>query len=122
MATHNVALWQTVTFLFLSKFSPQANQPFAQKMLINAKNVDLAQKFAEMVGDTTESGKIKLALLKALKQMEKQGFVERIDENTIQISPSGAEKMTSEVEAAMRKIAESFPDTSAAKKQTPTAQ
>ncbi len=122
MATHNNALWQTVSFLFLSKLSLQAKQPFAQKMLINAKNVDQAQRFAEMVGATTESGKAKLALLKALKQLEKQGWIERIDEDNIQLSSAGVEKMDSEVQAAMHKIAESFPATPAPKKPAPTLQ
>ena len=73
MSSHNNALWQTITFLFLSKLSLQANQPFAQKMLINAKNVDLAQRFAAMTGNTSAAEKSKLALLKALKQLEKNG-------------------------------------------------
>ena len=69
MASHNNELWQTVIFLFLSKFVKQANEPFSQKQLVNTKSVELARRFSEMVGDTTEESKIKLALFKALKQM-----------------------------------------------------
>lgn len=121
MATHNKELWQTVVFLFLSKLSPQAGQPFAQKMLINAKNIDLARRFAEMVGDNTSPDKIKLTLLKALKQLEKQGWVERVDDNTILLTAAGIDKMGTEQQLAMQKIATSFPD-AAKDKPVPTMQ
>lgn len=111
MASHNHALWQTVIFLFLSKFIREANVEFAQKQLINAKNVELAQKFAEMVGDTTEHSKIKLSLLKALKKLEKEEWMQRIDDNTLLLSDTGFEKMQSELQTAMLKIAKSFPET-----------
>lgn len=111
MASHNNQLWQTIIFLFLSKFVRKPNDEFAQKQLINAKNVGLAQKFAEMVGDTTESSKIKLALIKAMKQVEKSGWLQRIDDNTLLLNDTGFEKMQSELQTAMMKIAHSFPDT-----------
>ncbi|MDY0189557.1 MAG: hypothetical protein RBR22_02380 [Desulfuromonas sp.] len=122
MSTSNNSLWQTVTFLFLSKLALTAKQPFAQKKLINGKNVELAQRFATMVGATTESGKVKLAMLKAVKQLEKQGYLERIDDNNLQLSDIGAEKMANEVQSAMRKIAENFPDATAANKPAPMMQ
>jgi hypothetical protein len=121
MASHNNALWQTVIFLFLSKFIRQANVEFGQKQLINAKNVELAQKFAEMVGDTTENSKIKLALIKALKQIEKGGWLQRIDDNTLSMNDEGFEKMQSELQTAMMKIARDFPD-SAPQQPAPTMQ
>ncbi|OQY18895.1 MAG: hypothetical protein B6I36_05720 [Desulfobacteraceae bacterium 4572_35.1] len=119
MATHNSELWQTVTFLFLSKFSPKTGKPFAQKMLINAKNVELAQRFAEMVGDTTKGDKTKLALIKALRQLEQHGWVERIDDSTIQLTDTGITKMNNEVQSAMKKIAASFPDAANTEKPAP---
>lgn len=111
MASHNHALWQTVIFLFLSKFVREPNVEFAQKQLINAKNVELAQKFAEMVGDTTENSKVKLALIKAVKQVEKGGWLQRIDDNTLKLSEEGFEKMQTELQTAMLKIAKNFPET-----------
>lgn len=111
MASHNHALWQTVVFLFLSKFVREPNVEFAQKQLINAKNVELAQKFTEMVGDATESSKIKLALIKAVKQVEKEGWLQRIDDSTLKLNDIGFEKMQSELQTAMLKIAKSFPET-----------
>lgn len=122
MASHNNALWQTVIFLFLSKFIRQANVEFGQKQLINAKNVELAQKFAEMVGDTTENSKIKLALLKALKQVEKGGWLQRIDENTLSMNDVGFEKMQTELQTAMMKIARDFPDSAPQEQPAPTMQ
>ncbi|OQY17821.1 MAG: hypothetical protein B6I36_08370 [Desulfobacteraceae bacterium 4572_35.1] len=122
MASHNNALWQTVTFLFLSKFIRQANVEFGQKQLINAKNVELAQKFAEMVGDATENSKIKLALLKGLKQVEKGGWLQRIDENTLSMNDAGFEKMQTELQTAMMKIARDFPDSAPQKQPAPTMQ
>lgn len=111
MATHNTAFWQTTIFLFLSKFVQQPNVEFGQKQLINAKNVELAQKYAEMVNDATEKSKIKLALLKALKQIEKKEWLQRADESTLSLTEDGFKKMQEELQAAMLKIAASFPDT-----------
>lgn len=111
MAAYNRELWQTVIFLFLSKFVQQPNIEFNQKQLINAKNVELAQKFAEMVGDTTESTKVKLALIKAMKQVEKGGWLQRNDDTTLSLNDAGFEKMQQELQTAMLKIAENFPDT-----------
>ena len=110
MASHNNELWQTIMFLFLSKFVKQANEPFAQKQLINAKNVELASRFATMVGDTTAEDKIKLALPKALKQLEKSMFIQRLDETTLQLSDEGLTKMQTELQTAMMKIARDFPE------------
>ncbi len=110
MASFNKELWQTVVYLFLSKFIQKAKTPFAQTELINEKNIDLASRFAQMVGDTTEEKKIKFALLKGLRQLENEGMVERLSEETLQLSDEGFSKMKLEVETAMMKIARSFPD------------
>lgn len=122
MASHNNQLWQTVIFLFLSKFIRQPNVEFAQKQLINAKNVELAQKFAEMVGDTTENTKIKLALIKAMKHVEKGGWLQRIDDNTLVLNDAGFEKMQTELQTAMMKIARDFPDSAPEEQPAPTMQ
>ncbi len=118
MVKHNKDLWQTVSFLFLSKFVKQANVSFAQNELINTKNVDLAGRFAKMVGDISDEKKIKLALLKGLRQLEKEGLVLRLNETTLQLSDAGFARMKTEVETAMQKIAQSFPES----KPTPMAQ
>lgn len=110
MASYNKELWQTVTYLFLSKFVQQANVSFAQDELINSKNVELAKRFAQMVGDTTADKNIESALLKALRQLEKDGMVQRKDETTLQLSEDGFARMKTEVETAMMKIAQSFPE------------
>ena len=110
MTSYNKDLWQTVTCLFLSKFVKQANVSFAQEELINSKNTELAKRFTQMVGDTTDEKKIKFALLKALRQLEKEEMVLRLNETTLQLSDDGFTKMKVEVEAAMRKIAQSFPE------------
>ncbi len=117
MAPFNKELWQTVVYLFLSKFVQKAETPFAQAELINGKNIDLASKFARMVGDTTDDKKIKFALLKGLRQLEHEGMVERLNEETLQLSSAGFARMKLEVETAMMKIAQSFPE--AAPKEAP---
>ena len=122
MAVFNKELWLTVTFLFLSKFVQQANVPFAQEELINGKNVELANRFVQMVGDTTEENKIKFALLKALRQLEKEEVIMRLDEATLQLSNDGFAQMKTEVETAMMKIAQSFPESTPKDKPTPTVQ
>ena len=110
MAPFNKELWQTVVYLFLSKFVQKAKVPFAQAELINQKNIVLAHRFAQMVGDPTEEKKIKFALLKGLRQLENDGAVERLSEESLQLSDEGFNKMKLEVETAMQKIAQSFPD------------
>lgn len=110
MAPFNKDLWQTVVYLFLSKFVQRANTPFAQDELINQKNIDLASRFAQMVGDSTEEKKIKFALLKGLRLLESDGTVERLSEEALQLSENGFKKMKLEVETAMMKIAQSFPE------------
>jgi DNA integrity scanning protein DisA with diadenylate cyclase activity len=122
VALYNKDLWQTVTFLFLSKFVKQANVPFVQEELINTKNIELASRFAKMVGDTTEEKKIKFALLKALRQFEKEELVLRLSEATLQLSDEGFAKMKMEVETAMLKIAQSFPESTPKDQPTPTVQ
>jgi len=114
VATHNEDLWSTVIFLFLSKFVKQANVPFMQEELINTKNVDLAGRFAKMVGDTTDEKKIRLALLKGLRQLEKEKLVLRLNETTLQLSDAGFARMKTEVATAMQKIAQSFPESTPA--------
>lgn len=115
MAPFNKELWQTVVYLFLSKFVHKAQVPFAQDTLINQKNIDLANRFAQMVGDATEEKKIKFALLKGLRQLENDGAVERLSEHSLQLSDAGFNKMKVEVETAMQKIAQSFPESQIAK-------
>jgi hypothetical protein len=110
LASFNKELWQTVVYLFLSKFVQKAKTPFAQAALINEKNIDLASRFAQMVGDTTEETKVKFALLKGLRQLENDGLVERLSEESLQLSDEGFSKMKLEVETAMMKIAQSFPE------------
>lgn len=115
MAPFNKELWQTVVYLFLSKFVQKAQVPFSQAELINQKNIDLANRFSQMVGDSTEEKKIKFALLKGLRQLESDGTVERLSENSLQLSDEGFSKMKLEVETAMQKIAQSFPESQVAK-------
>ncbi|SEA40842.1 hypothetical protein SAMN05660420_02036 [Desulfuromusa kysingii] len=110
MTSYNKTLWQTVVYLFLSKIVKQANVSFPQDELINTKNIDLAKRFTQMVGDTTDEKKIKFALLKGLRQLEEDSLVLRLDEKTLQLSPDGFAKMKLEVETAMMKIAQSFPE------------
>ena len=113
MAPFNKELWQTVVYLFLSKLVQKARVPFAQTELINQKNIVLANRFAQMVDDTTEEKKIKFALLKGLRQLESDGAVERLSEESLQLSNEGFNKMKLEVETAMQKIAQSFPESQA---------
>ncbi len=122
MAPFNQSLWKMVVFLFLSKYVKEANIPFPQKELINDKNIDLASRFVEMVGDTTEVKKIKFALLKALRQLEKEELVLRLNEETLQLSDAGIAKMKAEVKTAMAKITQSFPESVAKDKPSPTVQ
>ena len=122
MTAYNKDLWQTVTFLFLSKFVKQADVSFAQEELINDKNVELAKRFTQMVGDTTDEKKIKFALLKALRQLEKEEMLLRLNETTLQLSNDGFTRMKVEVDTAMMKIAQSFPDSDPKDKTTPTVQ
>ena len=122
MASYNKDLWQTVIFLFLSKFVRQAKVPFSQKELINAKNVELANRFIQMVGDTTDEKKIKFALLKALRQLEKEELVLRLSEESLQLSDPGFAKMRLEVETAMMKIAQNFPESMPKDNPDPTVQ
>ncbi len=122
MDSYNDSLWQTVIFLFLSKFVKQAQTPFSQQDLINDKNIELANRFVKMVGDTTAEKKIKFALLKALRGLEKESLVLRLSETTLQLSDAGFAKMKTEVEAAMLKIAQSFPESTAKENSAPTVQ
>jgi len=122
MAAYNESLWKTVIFLFLSKFVKQPHTPFPQQELINDKNRELASRFAKMVGDTTDEKKIKLALLKALRVLEKEAVVVRLSETTLQLSDTGFAQMKSEVETAMAKIAQSFPESTAKDDSAPTVQ
>ena len=110
MTSYNRDLWQTVTYLFLSKFVKQANVSFDQEELISSKNIELANRFAQMVGDTTDEKKIKFALLKALRLLEKDDMVLRLNETTLQLSDDGYARMKKEVDTAMMKIAQSFPE------------
>ena len=122
MAADNESLWKTVIFLFLSKFVKQPQTPFPQQELINDKNRELASRFAKMVGDTTDEKKIKLALLKALRVLEKEAVVVRLSETTLQLSDTGFAQMKSEVETAMAKISQSFPESTTKDGSTPTMQ
>lgn len=122
MTSYNESLWQTVIFLFMSKFVKQAQNPFPQQELLNDKNIELANRFVKMVGDTTDEKKIKFALLKALGILEKKGLVLRLSETTLQLSDAGFAQMKTEVEAAMLKIAQSFPKSTAKEGSSPTMQ
>ncbi len=122
MASPNESLWQTVIFLFLSKFVKQAQIPFPQQDLINDKNIGLASRFAKMVGDSTDEKKIKFALLKALRTLEKEELILRLSETTLQLSDTGFAKMKTEVAAAMMKIAQSFPESTTQEGSSPTVQ
>ncbi|NOQ41028.1 MAG: hypothetical protein GQ563_00805 [Desulfuromusa sp.] len=122
MAAYNKDLWQTVIFLFLSKFVKQANVSFAQEELINAKNVELADRFIQMVGDTTDEEKIKFALLKGMRELEKDEMLLRSGDTTLQLSDAGFAKMKTEVETAMMKIAQSFPESTSKNNPAPTVQ
>ena len=122
MDSYNRSLWQTVIFLFLSKFVKQAGIPFSQQDLINDKNIDLANRFVKMVGDTTDEKKIKFALLKALRELEKGLFILRLSETTLQLSEAGVAKMKTEVETAMLKISQSFPESTPKEDSSSTVQ
>jgi len=120
--SYNRSLWQTVIFLFLSKFVKQADVPFPQQELINDKNINLANRFVKMVGDTTDEKKIKLALLKALRGLEKESLVLRLSETTLQLSEAGVAKMKTEVATAMLKISQNFPESTPEEGSSPTVQ
>jgi len=122
MASYNKNLWQTVVFLFLSKFVKQALTPFPQYDLINDKNIELATRFTQMVGDTTDKKKVKFALLKALRNLEEEELILRLDEATLQLSKGGFTKMKTEVATAMQKIAQSFPESTTKEDFSPTVQ
>ena len=122
MTSYNKDLWQTVIFLFLSKFVKQANVPFAQEELINGKNIELANRFAQMVDDPTDEKKIKFALLKGMRALEKDEMLLRSGETTLQLSDAGFVKMKTEVETAMMKISQSFPESTSKNKPAPTVQ
>ncbi|WP_321530737.1 hypothetical protein [uncultured Desulfuromonas sp.] len=114
MASTNHELWQSILFLFLSKFVKQAQTPFAKKDLINAKNVELANKFAQMTGNTTPPEKMKNTLNKALAALQKKGLVEEVDVKTLQLTNAGWNTMHIEVKAAMTKISQEFPQSQTA--------
>jgi hypothetical protein len=122
MAPYNKSLWQTVIFLFLSKFVKQAQTPFPQQELINDKNTELANRFVKMVGDATDKKKIKFALLKALSALEKEELILRLNETTLQLSDAGFAKMKTELATAMMKIAQSFPESTTKEGSSPTVQ
>jgi len=111
MASTNHELWQSILFLFMSKFVKQAETPFARKELINAKNVELANKFAEMTGNTTPPEKMKLTLNKALSALQKNDLVQEMDGATLQLTAKGWNVMQNEVRTAMAKISQEFPQT-----------
>jgi len=122
VASFNKDLWQTVVFLFLSKSAQQANTVFSQQDLISEKNIGLAHRFVEMVGDSTKQEKIKFALLKALRGMEKEGLIVRLSETSLQFSDAGFTKMQKELKTAMTKIAQSFPESTVKDKSEPIVQ
>ncbi len=122
MAAYNQQLWQTVVFLLLSKSVKEADTTFAQILLINPRNIELANRFVQMVGDTTTEEKIKFALLKAMRELEKGKVLVRIDEESLQLSKAGFVKMKSVLETAMTKIAQNFPDSTPKETPAPTVQ
>ncbi len=122
MATYNQELWQTVVFLLLSKIVKEADTTFAQNLLINPRNIELANRFVQMVGDTTTEKKIKFALLKAMRELEKEAIVVRVDEESLQLIKTGFTQMKEELNTAMTKIAKNFPDSTAKEDPEPTVQ
>ena len=111
MSTYNFKLWQTVVFLFLSKFVTSDNEPFTKKQLINGKNTQLAEKFIQMMDEKTAAGKAKLSMDKTVSKLIQQQLLISIDDDTLQLSDAGFAMMEQERNNAMQKIAASFPET-----------
>jgi len=95
--------------LFLSKFVTSATQTFAQKDLINSKNIDLGLKFAAMLGNETEEAEVKKYLKKTLKNLEQQELLQRSAAGEMNLTAAGIATMNAERARAMSKIAQNFP-------------
>ncbi|MFA6686085.1 MAG: hypothetical protein WCS16_01250 [Desulfuromonas sp.] len=109
MAKEDMHIWHSVTMLFLSKFVTSATQTFAQKDLINSKNIDLGLKFAAMLGNETEEAEVKKYLKKTLKNLEQQELLQRSAAGEMNLTAAGIATMNAERARAMSKIAQNFP-------------
>ncbi len=109
MAKEDMHIWHSVTLLFLSKFVTSTTQTFAQKDLINSKNIDLGLKFAAMLGNETEEAEVKKYLKKTLKNLEQQKLLQRSPAGEMNLTAAGIATMNAEHTRAMSKIAQNFP-------------
>jgi len=109
MAKEDMHIWHSVTLLFLSKFVTSATQTFAQKDLINSKNIDLGLKFTAMLGNETEEAEVKKYLKKTLKNLEQQELLQRSPAGEMNLTAAGIATMNAERTRAMSKIAQNFP-------------
>ena len=109
MSVQDQQLWRTITLLFLSKIVSSAQDSFAQKDLINEKNLDLAEKFCALRKEEIAPAQIKACMKKALKQLEQEGSLIRAKSGEISLSEAGYAQIQREKQEAMAKIATSFP-------------
>ena len=110
MAKADMQVWHSVALLFLSKFITSTTQTFAQKDLINSKNIDLGAKFAAMLGNETDNSEVKESLKKALKNLERHEMIQRSASGEMNLTPAGLATMNTERSRAMAKIAQNFPE------------
>ncbi len=111
MPKTDLPLWHSVTLLFLSKFVTDTTQPFAKKELINPKNIGLAGKFAAMLGTEVGEAEVKQYLNKAVKELERDGVLQRCSTGSMHLSTMGMERMNAERNRAMAQITANFPGT-----------
>lgn len=110
MAKADMQVWHSVALLFLSKFITSTTQTFAQKDLVNSKNIGLGAKFVAMLGSETEESEVKESLKKALKNLEQQKLLQRSTAGEMHLTPAGLAAMNTERSRAMAKIAQNFPE------------
>ncbi|MDY0211846.1 MAG: hypothetical protein RBR06_02430 [Desulfuromonadaceae bacterium] len=110
MPKPDMHLWQSVALLFMSKFVTATTQAFVKKELINPKNIGLAGKFAAMLGSETNETEVKQYLNIALKELEREGVLQRTSTGTMHLSPEGITRMNAERTRAMTQIAANFPN------------
>ncbi|MFO7831341.1 MAG: hypothetical protein R6V18_05095 [Desulfuromonadaceae bacterium] len=110
MAKADMQVWHSVALLFLSKFITSTTQSFAQKDLVNSKNIDLGAKFAAMLGNETDDSEVKESLKKALKNLEQHELIHRSASGEMHLTPAGLAAMNTERSRAMTKIAQNFPE------------
>ncbi|MFA5700976.1 MAG: hypothetical protein WC913_06840 [Desulfuromonas sp.] len=109
MPKPDMHLWHNVALLFLSKFVTTTSQTFVKKELINPKNIGLAGKFVAMLGNEADDTKVKQCLNKAIKELEREGVLQRTAAGTMHLSPEGFARMNAERSRAMAQIAANFP-------------